>query len=153
MIGCSEAPCATCPYRRDVPSGVWAAMEYAKLPAYDAPTGEQPFGVFMCHADPKGLCTGWVQCHSRRPHEFALLALRLAEIDSDVWRIAMMAPLVKLFRTGAAAAKHGMRALARPGKKARAAIERLTKKRHTRTTTKHPDVRVFCPGVRQGDLE
>ncbi|WP_336794377.1 DUF6283 family protein [Gordonia malaquae] len=42
-------PCESCPYRRDVPSGVWAESEYEKLRAYDAPTGEQPVRLFLCH--------------------------------------------------------------------------------------------------------
>lgn len=28
---CRTEPCETCPYRRDVPSGVWSADEYRKL--------------------------------------------------------------------------------------------------------------------------
>lgn len=45
----SRCPCASCPYRRDVPSGVWAPEEYEKLRRYDAPTMEQPPQVFLCH--------------------------------------------------------------------------------------------------------
>lgn len=26
-----KTPCASCPYRKDVPSGVWEASEYEKL--------------------------------------------------------------------------------------------------------------------------
>ncbi|MGH3734203.1 MAG: DUF6283 family protein [Micromonosporaceae bacterium] len=29
-------PCETCPYRKDAPSGVWAAEEYERLRSYDA---------------------------------------------------------------------------------------------------------------------
>ena len=42
-------PCDSCPYRQDVPSGIWAASEYAKLPAYDAPTCAQSARLFLCH--------------------------------------------------------------------------------------------------------
>lgn len=28
-----KVPCGTCPYRRDVPAGIWHGEEYAKLPA------------------------------------------------------------------------------------------------------------------------
>jgi hypothetical protein len=28
-------PCESCPYRKDVPSGVWSEGEYRKLPQYD----------------------------------------------------------------------------------------------------------------------
>lgn len=47
--GPAPQPCASCPYRRDVPSGIWAAEEYAKLPAYDADTPFQPPHLFLCH--------------------------------------------------------------------------------------------------------
>ena len=44
----AKSPCGSCPYRQDVPSGVWAASEYEKLPAYDAPeTFMQPPGLFI----------------------------------------------------------------------------------------------------------
>lgn len=43
-------------------------------------------------------------------------------------RVAVQ-PLVKLFRTGAAAMRHGMKAIRRPGKKAKAAMQRLAEKR------------------------
>jgi Family of unknown function (DUF6283) len=33
-------PCATCPYRRSTPAGVWARNEYDSLEAYDGDTGE-----------------------------------------------------------------------------------------------------------------
>jgi hypothetical protein len=34
-LTCAARPCASCPYRKDVPSGIWAAHEYTKLLAYD----------------------------------------------------------------------------------------------------------------------
>jgi hypothetical protein len=34
----TKYPCPSCPYRKDVPSGVWAPEEYDKLPAYDNDT-------------------------------------------------------------------------------------------------------------------
>jgi hypothetical protein len=43
-----------------VPSGAWVAEEYAKLPAYDRPTGEQPAGLFLCHQQDGRACAGWV---------------------------------------------------------------------------------------------
>lgn len=130
-IGCLPVPCATCPYRKDVPSGIWDAEEYAKLPAYDNPTAMQPVALFMCHSSPAGLCTGWLQSHANRSHEFDLLALRLPRnLDrAEVSKVALAEPAVPLFRTGKAAAKHGMKAINRPGKKARAAVARIVKKR------------------------
>lgn len=65
LIGCLPVPCTTCPYRRDVPSGIWAPEEYQKLLAYDRPTMQQPAALFMCHQGAGGLCTGWVQCHAK----------------------------------------------------------------------------------------
>lgn len=131
MIGCSEAPCTTCPYRRDVPSGIWSADEYAKLPPYDRPTMEQPPTLFMCHQNSDGLCTGWLQSYANREHRYDLLALRLSyrQFSREVSRVALMEPLVKLFRTGAAAANHGMKAIRRPGRKAMLAIERFKTKK------------------------
>ena len=41
----AKNPCGSCPYRKDVPSGVWAVSEYLKLVEYDRPTGEQPVHV------------------------------------------------------------------------------------------------------------
>lgn len=47
--GPAPSPCSSCPYRRDVPSGLWGANEYAKLRDYDNPTWAQPPGIFQCH--------------------------------------------------------------------------------------------------------
>jgi hypothetical protein len=33
-----KTPCSTCPYRRDAPSGLWAASEYDLLPGLDGTT-------------------------------------------------------------------------------------------------------------------
>ena len=67
-------PCASCPYRCDVPSGVWDEDEYLKLPDYDEATGEQPPGVFLCHQDDERVCSGWAGTHDTED----LLSLRLA---------------------------------------------------------------------------
>lgn len=129
--GCAPIPCGSCPYRRDVPSGIWSTEEYAKLPAYDRPTQEQPPHLFMCHQQNDSLCTGWVQSHADRPHAFDLLALRFpSNIDThQVSKVAMSEPLVRLFRTGRAAMLHGMRAIKRPGKRAKEMMAAILKKR------------------------
>lgn len=131
LIGCLPTPCVTCPYREDVPSGVWAAEEYAKLPPYDRPTFQQPAALFMCHQGTGGLCTGWVQSHANREHEFDLLSLRMArDLDNAaVSKVALAEPLLKLFRTGTAAARHGLRKLRKPGREAVEAIGRIVRKR------------------------
>ena len=74
-------PCGSCPYRKDVPSGIWAKSEYDKLPRYDGETWEQDPKAFMCHQRDGCLCGGWLACHSPRH----LLALRLdRDIDPSV---------------------------------------------------------------------
>jgi hypothetical protein len=131
-IGCLPVPCTTCPYRCDVPSGVWAEEEYQKLPAYDRPTWEQPAALFMCHQKNNGLCTGWLQSHANRPHDVDLLALRMNYRKLDVKQVsgvALSKPIVALFRSGAAAMRHGLKAISRPGRKAKQAMQRLVAKR------------------------
>lgn len=77
-------PCKSCPYRLDVPARVWHPDEYAKLPLYDRPTGEQPMAVFRCHQnnldDPGArVCAGWAHTHgANNPPGHELMALRVA---------------------------------------------------------------------------
>jgi hypothetical protein len=54
--GPARNPCGSCPYRKDVPSGVWETLEYEKLPPYDGETFEQPFEAFFCHQQNGRLC-------------------------------------------------------------------------------------------------
>lgn len=124
-------PCQSCPYRRDVPSGLWDAEEYAKLPLYDLPTGEQPGGLFQCHQngahdDRARVCAGWVGCHG-----FELLALRLAvsgrRLDPSVLDYTTTVPL---FDSGAQAALHGMADLESPGLDAIALVEKIITQRN-----------------------
>lgn len=128
MITCAKAPCKSCPYRQDVPSGVWSPDEYAKLPAYDGDMRDQVIngatGVFMCHQRDGRLCAGWVGAHG--PHN--LLALRLSKSDFDpaIWDYRSPVPL---FLSGAEAADHGKRAIRQPGTRARRTIDRLVRKR------------------------
>ena len=124
MSKCRLQPCETCPYRRDVASGVWAAHEYAKLPDYDKPTGEQPIAAFYCHTSPDFLCNGWAICHQSRGHAFQLLALRFAVLfDSEP--IVIPAPVLPLFKSGAEAARHGMKQIERPTRRAASAIRKI----------------------------
>lgn len=131
VVRCPKAPCKSCPYRKDVPSGLWAAQEYDKLPVYDGSIAEQALalaaGLFYCHQDDGQLCAGWLGAHG--PHN--LLALRIAALYSgplDPMIYNYHSP-VPLFRSGAQACAHGKRALQRPGPRARRAIARLVKKR------------------------
>lgn len=118
-----KTACRSCPYRRDVPSGVWSPDEYAKLPPYDAPTGEQPFAAFACHATPALACHGWAVVHSARGHAHDLLALRLYAPGEPI-----PAARVPLFSSGAEAAAHGLRDVECPGEDARAAVALLMDK-------------------------
>jgi hypothetical protein len=114
-------PCPQCPYRKDVPSGVWAETEYAKLPPYDEPTFAQPMEGFACHSSPAQFCNGWAICHTSRGNEFDLLALRLRPA-------AIPEPSVEMFGSGAEAAEHGMRDVASPSPEAKAAVADLQRK-------------------------
>ena len=115
-------PCGSCPYRRDVPSGVWAADEYDKLLSYDGETWQQSIKVFMCHQRDGNLCAGWLACHDPRE----LLALRISRnIDPSVYAYKTTTPV---FASGAEARAHGLRGLARPGAKAKKLIGKLERK-------------------------
>jgi hypothetical protein len=130
--GPAKAPCGSCPYRRDVPSGVWDASEYAKLPDYDAPTALQPPGLFLCHQADGRVCAGWAGCHDGNE----LLALRLAALQGmspqEIAATRGYTSPVPLFGSGREAAEHGMAGIDDPGPKARRAIERLAPKVATR---------------------
>lgn len=120
-----KVPCGTCPYRRDVPSGVWAPEEYAKLPAYDGDTPDQmmkgAFSLFMCHQRDGCLCGGWLLTHDRTK----LLALRFHRVDPSVWDYD---PGTEVWGSGAEAAEHGLRDVENPSPAARRKIDGLTKK-------------------------
>lgn len=100
-------PCPTCPYRRDVPPGVWAEEEYAKLERYDGDVPDHveagAFGLFHCHTTPEFLCSGWVGCHDMNN----MLAVRLHWRDLDTGTVQGYVSPVPLFGSGAEAAAHG----------------------------------------------
>jgi hypothetical protein len=102
-------PCPSCPYRADAPPGLWHPDEYAKLPAYDGETAEQPAGLFHCHTHPdEHLCSGWVAVHQARGHHRELLALRLGVAFGTVHPDAPdYTTEVELLSSGAEAAEHG----------------------------------------------
>lgn len=122
------APCEACPYRKDVPSGIWAPHEYMKLHDYDKPTHEQPPASFACHAGPDQMCHGWAVVHSNRGHENQLLALRIRGIT------VVPKAAVPLFKSGTDAAVHGLRDVRRPKKAARDMMDKLLGK-HPRLRT------------------
>lgn len=128
--GPAPRPCESCPYRRDVPSGIWDASEYAKLPEYDRETFDQPHGLFQCHqndhGDPRArLCAGWVAVHGDQ-----LLALRIAvatnRVDPAVMEYSTDVPL---HPTGQAAAEHGLTHVTQPGTYAVQLITKIAARR------------------------
>ncbi|WP_205661085.1 DUF6283 family protein [Amycolatopsis vastitatis] len=128
-------PCASCPYRRDVPSGIWYASEYAKLPRYDAETGAQPGGLFHCHQNDsdgsrRRICAGWAGCHDGDE----LLALRLAVFSGRISSATAQTTVnyrspVPLFDSGAEAAIHGVRGFDAADSGALQAIEKIRRVR------------------------
>ena len=116
-LGPAARPCGSCPYRRDVPSGVWHAEEYAKLPLYDQPTYDQPEAAFFCHQQDGHLCAGWVGCHDTTQ----LLALRLpfhGLSEEELDKTHEYVSPVPLFESGKDAAVHGIREYDNPGPRA-----------------------------------
>lgn len=120
-------PCGSCPYRRDVPSGVWEAEEYAKLPPYDAETGAQPPGLFLCHQQDGRVCAGWAGCHDMRH----ALAVRIAGLKDPMLALALTLYRTEtpLFASGAEAAAHGLAEVAEPGPAAERVMEKLRRRR------------------------
>jgi len=125
----APAPCVSCPYRRDVPSGIWDPEEYEKLPHYDGETHEQPHGVFLCHQQDGRVCAGWASCHAMDES----LALRLAAsaglIDEDEFDATIDYETdVPLFDSGAEAAEHGLAEVERPGERAVKLVTKLARR-------------------------
>lgn len=124
-----RAPCKSCPYRQDVPSGIWEKEEYDKILPYDNPTMFQPPTMFMCHQQDGSVCRGWLDCHGDQ-----LLGLRLAcargdIAPEDVSRAFEEGPAVPVFKTADLASRHGRKAIEKPSKKAKTLINQIEKKR------------------------
>lgn len=117
----SAAPCGSCPYRRDVPAGIWDASEYAKLTLYDGETPEQSPALFFCHQNDGHLCAGWVGCHDV-DH---LLALRLHRVHPSTFTYVSPVPL---FASGEEAALHGLAGVDEPDERALAMIAKLERR-------------------------
>lgn len=130
-LRCAKAPCKSCPYRKDVPSGVWSAIEYNKLPEYDGSILDQVMtpnhragGIFMCHQNDVSICAGWVGTHGAGN----LLALRVTRnlIDPSVWSYESPVPL---FASGAQAAEHGKKSIRRPSERSKRMVKTLLAQR------------------------
>jgi hypothetical protein len=128
LVGPGKAPCGTCPYRADVPAGIWSADEYAKLPTYDGEPVDQVLngglGLFYCHQQDGRLCAGWVGCHNSG--QFMALRLHAAQVAPEAFTYVSPVPL---FSSGAAAAKHGLSGVAKPDARAQTAIKKLLRQR------------------------
>lgn len=127
-------PCASCPFRRDVPSGIWHPDEYAKLPRYDGEIHEQQaMNVFTCHQGSGDVCSGWL---GHRNHPTDLLAVRLGLIRGSLDpSCAEYTTTVPLFESGADAAAHGERDVPAPSRDAAQAIKKIVT---VRTLTGNP---------------
>jgi creatinine amidohydrolase/Fe(II)-dependent formamide hydrolase-like protein len=122
-----KSPCASCPFRRDCPSGVWSEEEYDKLPGYDGPTWAQSPSVFFCHLSPEEACAGWAATFDMSQN----LGLRIIAAHYDVQWDAFLdyQTTVAVFESGAQAAEHGRAMLENPTEEAAAAIEKIEKQR------------------------
>ena len=147
-------PCPSCPYRRDVPSGIWSPGEYVKLTQYDGDFGAQAAAgataVFMCHQGSGELCAGWCGCHDM----FGTLAARInaSQLDPAVWDYVSPVPL---FGSGAEAAAHGLRDIASPSPRAAAAIHKIERVRAARGHPVRPDLptRITFASTGQGTAD
>jgi len=124
-----KKPCPTCPYRRDVPSGVWAPEEYAKLSRYDLPTGEQPTVPFGCHQANGHLCSGWAAVHDMDNSLALRLQAAFHRISPEDYEATLRyeSP-VPVFDSGREAFMHGMTGVAAPGPEAKEAQLKLLRK-------------------------
>lgn len=125
----SAVPCGTCPYRKDVPAGIWAASEYEKLPGYDGEIIDQLFAgataLFYCHQNDGHLCAGWVGCHDMEN----MFATRMTKVDESVFTYVSPIPL---FASGQEACDHGLSGVDEPSHEALVAMAKLEKKRAER---------------------
>lgn len=126
----AHVPCASCPYRLDVPSGLWDRSEYEKLPAYDRETHAQPTAPFFCHRRNGRLCSGWCGTHRMGESLGLRVGMSTGTIDSEAFEAALeyVSP-VPLHESGLAAAEHGKAEIAVPGARARTMIKKLESRR------------------------
>jgi Family of unknown function (DUF6283) len=119
-------PCATCPYRRDVPPGIWAPEEYERLPRYDGEPGDQSPASFGCHQADGRVCSGWLG--HRDPWD--LLAVRIGVLGGFLDPSCLSyETTVPLFPSGAEAAAHGLSGVEDPPPEAQAAMRKILDRR------------------------
>jgi hypothetical protein len=129
MMTVAPNPCASCPYARSTPPGVWDASEYEKLRGYDADPCLLP--PFQCHEtaglETIAVCKGWLIVHRESVSVRLACAekrLRAADIPED--------GDPSLYSSGNEAADAGLRGVARPTRKARATIAKIHVRRERR---------------------
>lgn len=91
----NREPCASCPYRKDVPVGTWHRSEFENLLAQDAdPLHGKTFG---CHkyrnrpADEQRMCVGWFLDQQRRGYpsiKLRILVMTSEGAAEEFWRDA-----------------------------------------------------------------
>lgn len=124
-----DIPCVSCPYRRDVPAGIWAWTEYVKLPEYDLPLHEQPPAAFFCHQRDGKLCAGWVGCHDMTENLGLRLLASMERLEpAEVHAIIDYTTSVPLFASGTEACQHGVAGIEDPGEQAQKIIAKLSKR-------------------------
>lgn len=129
---CPPAPCATCPYRRDTPPGIWHPEEYQKLVGYDRGLTIPALAAFHCHQEmvtgKPTVCRGWLAVHGDSP------AVRIAVIRGEIPAEEVDREItVPLYSSGKEACAAGLKGVRRPGKKAREAVENLMSRGGFRT--------------------
>jgi hypothetical protein len=122
-----KTPCASCPYRKSVPSGLWHESEYRKLERYDGETHEQQtVNLFSCHQGEGDICSGWLGHRDPLDMLAVRIGLSMGTIDG---RSAEYTTTVPLFASGREAAEHGMQDIETPSDDAVEAIQKIVKKR------------------------
>lgn len=137
------SPCASCPYRLDVPPGVWDQSEYEKLRKFDPPAtapdgrpwreGFEPNmsydeAIFFCHQQDETLCAGWVGCHGPENLLGVIIGVVNGRIDPAIYNYETNVPL---HESGHAAARHG---IANVDAAAQEVIDKITHKRDVTRT-------------------
>lgn len=122
-----KEPCGSCPYRKDVPAGVWHPEEYTKLSGFTPkdPRSVPAMGTFLCHnheEKDRVLCRGWTFVERESPAVKLLVYLGRVEPD-DVCQT----PRTPLFETGQEAALHGLSGVKKPTKAARRLQDKITR--------------------------
>lgn len=128
-----RSPCGSCPYRVDVPPGVWDASEYGLLPMYDGDIGDQveakAFAPFYCHQADGRICSGWLGVGD----PVNLLAVRIGIVDGrlDPSCVGYLTR-VRLHSSHGAAAAFGLSRIENPPVEAREVVAKILRSKEAR---------------------